>query len=44
MGGAALAAALLAYPWVTLFVADMAYLLAIFVLWRREAVAKRRAN
>lgn len=43
VGGAAVVAALLTYPWVTLLGLALAYLVAILFLWRREA-AQRKAS
>lgn len=42
VAGAALVAALLTYPWVTLLVCAVAYLVAILFLWRRSAVLQRK--
>lgn len=41
VGGAAVVAALLTYPWVTLLGLAVAYLVAILFLWRREAVTRK---
>lgn len=41
VGGAAVVAALLTYPWVTLLVLAGAYLVAILFLWRREALQRK---
>lgn len=43
VGGAAVVAALLTYPWVTLLGLAVAYLVAILFLWRRER-AQRKAG
>jgi len=43
VGGAAIVAALLTYPWVTLLGLAVAYLVAILFLWRRER-AQRKAG
>lgn len=43
VAGAALVAALLTYPWVTLLVGAMAYLVAILFLWRRHAAQQQKA-
>lgn len=43
VGGAAVVAALLTYPWVTLLGLAVAYLVAILFLWRRE-IAQRKVG
>jgi CDP-diacylglycerol---serine O-phosphatidyltransferase len=42
VAGAAVVAALLTYPWVTLLVCAVAYLVAILFLWRRGAALQRK--
>ena len=41
VGSVALVAALLTYPWVTLLLMDVAYLVGVFVVWRKSARSLR---